>query len=75
MDVDRVEPAVGGFVEIVLANGWRSLVSVSEITSVKRRREGGAAIFFKSVERPLLVSVAVEHIIDVIEGATYATTT
>jgi len=69
MEMDRVEPAVGGFLEVVLRSGWRGLFAVAEIASVKPRGEGGTAIFIKRVDRPLLVNVTVEHVIDAMEGA------
>lgn len=74
MKRDTVEPAVGGFLEIVLRNGWRGLLSASEILSVKPRAEGGSVIRLKSAERPILVSVPVELVIEAMEGAAGATT-
>ncbi len=74
MKRDTVEPAVGGFLEIVLRNGWRGLLSANEILSVKPRAEGGSVIHLRSAERPILVSVPVELVIEAMEGAADATT-
>jgi hypothetical protein len=75
MDCDTVEPAFGGFLEVILRSGWRGLFAVAEIASVKPRGEGGCAIFLKRVDRPILVDVAIEHVIDAIEeGAADGTT-
>jgi hypothetical protein len=75
MNMDTVEPAAGGFLEVVLSNGWRALLAASEVAAVKPRRQGGCAIHLKSVAQPILVSVPVEHVIDAIEeGAADATT-
>ena len=73
MNRDTVEPSVGGFLEIVLRNGWRGLLSPSEILSVRPRAEGGSAIHLKA-RRPILVSVPVELVIEAMEGAADATT-
>ena len=75
MDVDRVEPAVGGFLEVVLRDGWRGLLSASEVAAITPRREGGCAIHLKSAGPPILVSVPVELVIDAMEGAADATAT
>ncbi len=66
---DTVEPAVGGFLEISLRNGWCGLLSVNEILSVKPRTEGGSVIHLRSAERPILVSVPVDLVIAAMEGA------
>ena len=61
---DTVEFVPGGFLRIVLSNGWQGLVAMTEVASVKARREGGAIIHMKSVDHPGLVSVAIEDVID-----------
>ena len=48
MIVDTVEPAAGGFLEVVLGSGWRALLATSEVIAVKPRAEGGCAIREKS---------------------------
>ena len=74
MNMDSVEPAAGGFLEVVLGSGWRALLATSEVIAVKPRAEGGCAIYLRSVTRPILVSVPVELVIDAMEGAADATT-
>jgi hypothetical protein len=73
MNMDSVEPAAGGFLEVVLRNGWRALLAASEVAAIKPRPEGGCAIHLKSVAQPILVSVPVELVIDAMEGAADAT--
>jgi hypothetical protein len=69
MSIDTVEPAAGGFLEVVLRDGWHSLLSASEVAAIRPRGEGGCAIHLKGVEKPILVSVPVARVIEAMEGA------
>lgn len=72
--MDSVRSVPGGFLEIVLSNGWQGLVAATEVASVKARREGGAVIHLKRVDHPILVGVTAEDVIAAMKGAARATT-